>query len=124
MTTPAGWYDDGSGTQRYWDGIQWTTETRVQPPPPYVPPSPPGRQEVVWPVLLLRRPWFTAAGVAAIIVVVVVVVLVVSVGSNSSSDSYSKNELLNAYDSCFNQWEIATSNGTLPPLDPSVGPTS
>ncbi|MFF2371620.1 DUF2510 domain-containing protein [Agromyces sp. NPDC058110] len=22
--TPAGWYDDGSGCQRYWDGQQWT----------------------------------------------------------------------------------------------------
>ena len=24
MTTPAGWYDDGSGRQRWWDGDQWT----------------------------------------------------------------------------------------------------
>nr|WP_201470223.1 DUF2510 domain-containing protein [Microbacterium hydrocarbonoxydans] len=24
MTTPAGWYDDGSGRQRWWDGEQWT----------------------------------------------------------------------------------------------------
>lgn len=24
MSTPAGWYDDGSGTQRWWDGQQWT----------------------------------------------------------------------------------------------------
>lgn len=24
MTTPAGWYDDGTGKQRYWDGNQWT----------------------------------------------------------------------------------------------------
>ncbi|MEU4017214.1 DUF2510 domain-containing protein [Microbacterium sp. NPDC028030] len=23
-TTPAGWYDDGSGRQRWWDGQQWT----------------------------------------------------------------------------------------------------
>lgn len=28
----AGWYDDGSGTTRWWDGTRWT-ET-VQPPPP------------------------------------------------------------------------------------------
>ncbi len=24
METPAGWYDDGSGRQRWWDGQQWT----------------------------------------------------------------------------------------------------
>lgn len=24
MSTPAGWYDDGSGRQRWWDGGQWT----------------------------------------------------------------------------------------------------
>ncbi len=24
MTTPAGWYDDGSGRQRWWDGQEWT----------------------------------------------------------------------------------------------------
>ena len=24
MTTPAGWYDDGRGAMRWWDGTQWT----------------------------------------------------------------------------------------------------
>lgn len=23
-TTPAGWYDDGAGALRYWDGVAWT----------------------------------------------------------------------------------------------------
>ncbi|MGB3376178.1 MAG: DUF2510 domain-containing protein [Microbacterium sp.] len=31
MSTPAGWYDDGSGRQRWWDGTQWTEH--------YAPPS-------------------------------------------------------------------------------------
>lgn len=26
MSTPAGWYDDGSGRQRWWDGQQWTDQ--------------------------------------------------------------------------------------------------
>lgn len=30
--TMAGWYDDGSGTTRWWDGSRWTDQT--QPPPP------------------------------------------------------------------------------------------
>lgn len=24
MTVPAGWYDDGSGRRRWWDGVEWT----------------------------------------------------------------------------------------------------
>lgn len=33
--TQAGWYDDGSGTMRWWDGQAWTEN--VQPPPPQEP---------------------------------------------------------------------------------------
>jgi hypothetical protein len=28
--TQAGWYDDGAGNQRWWDGEKWTDN--VQPP--------------------------------------------------------------------------------------------
>ena len=31
MTTPAGWYDDGSGRQRWWDGQQWTEHVVTAP---------------------------------------------------------------------------------------------
>jgi hypothetical protein len=125
MTTPAGWYDDGSGTQRYWNGIEWTAETSVKAPPPYAAPSTPEQDgAAVLPValvgLLLKRPWLTAAGAATVACAVVILVAVAA----RSSYPYSKNELLNAYDSCFSQWEVATSNGTLPPLDPNVGPTA
>jgi len=30
---PAGWYDDGRGEQRYWDGTQWTEHTAPLAPP-------------------------------------------------------------------------------------------
>ena len=33
--TQAGWYDDGSGTMRWWDGQNWTDT--VQPPAPQEP---------------------------------------------------------------------------------------
>ena len=31
MTTPAGWYDDGSGRLRWWDGQQWTEHFAPEP---------------------------------------------------------------------------------------------
>ena len=30
---PAGWYDDGRGERRYWDGTQWTEHTAPHAPP-------------------------------------------------------------------------------------------
>jgi hypothetical protein len=47
--TPAGWYDDSTGTntQRYWDGTQWTDQNQPTPgtttltaPPPATPAAP------------------------------------------------------------------------------------
>lgn len=32
MSTPAGWYDDGSGRQRWWDGQLWTDHYADQQP--------------------------------------------------------------------------------------------
>lgn len=38
MTIPAGWYDDGSGAQRWWDGSAWTEHTvTAQPAEPTEP---------------------------------------------------------------------------------------
>lgn len=35
MTNPApGWYDDGAGRQRWWDGHAWTEHFAEPPPPP------------------------------------------------------------------------------------------
>lgn len=31
-TTPAGWYDDGQGNQRWWDGEKWTDEYQQNTP--------------------------------------------------------------------------------------------
>lgn len=37
---PAGWYDDGQGGQRWWDGTQWTEHTQPGPAAPAAPESP------------------------------------------------------------------------------------
>ena len=31
---PPGWYPDGSGATRYWDGTQWTQQTQAGMPVP------------------------------------------------------------------------------------------
>lgn len=36
-TTPAGWYDDGSGRQRYWDGAAWQMYAPTGPAAPAAP---------------------------------------------------------------------------------------
>lgn len=33
-TTPPGWYDDGSGRRRWWDGVQWTDHFEPTPAAP------------------------------------------------------------------------------------------
>ena len=43
-TTPPGWYDDGHGALRWWDGAQWTEHVsdqgRVTSDPPIAGPAP------------------------------------------------------------------------------------
>ncbi len=36
-STPPGWYDDGQGAQRWWDGTQWTEHTQPAPGAPETP---------------------------------------------------------------------------------------
>lgn len=40
MTTPADWYDDGSGQMRYWDGERWTEHVAPITPPQAIAPAP------------------------------------------------------------------------------------
>lgn len=76
----AGWYDDGSGTTRWWDGQTWTD--KVQPPPPSASgfggmisrieadavaggrprPAPAGMSYVVLQVILKEKVWGTGSG--------------------------------------------------------------
>ncbi|MGN7965467.1 DUF2510 domain-containing protein [Microbacterium sp. 22179] len=40
MSTPAGWYDDGSGQKRWWDGSGWTAHVAASAAPAIVSPEP------------------------------------------------------------------------------------
>jgi hypothetical protein len=52
---PAGWYPDGQGATRYWDGSQWTQHTAPQP----------GGAPAARPAGVTRSPLFVAAMAAA-----------------------------------------------------------
>lgn len=76
----AGWYDDGTGTMRWWDGAVWTDT--VQPPAPPAPgiggmisraqadavsgaqprPAPAGMSYVVLQVVLKEKFWGSGSG--------------------------------------------------------------
>lgn len=59
MSMPAGWYDDGSGRQRWWDGARWTDD--FAPAPGAAPMTAPAAARRVPPVL-----GFVGLGLAAV----------------------------------------------------------
>lgn len=78
--TQAGWYDDGSGTSRWWDGQNWTAQVQPEAAPSAglggvisrieaesaaggVPrPAPKGMSYVVLQVILKEKLWGTGSG--------------------------------------------------------------
>ncbi len=78
--TQAGWYDDGPGTQRWWDGQNWTDQVKPPEPPAggisgmiehiekeavsgaQVRPAANGMSYVVLQVILKEKFWGTGSG--------------------------------------------------------------
>ncbi|WP_309632400.1 DUF2510 domain-containing protein [Nocardioides zeae] len=103
MSTPPGWYDDGSGTQRWWNGTTWGE----QPPPPAFPAGglpgqpgfpgappgqpTPGQPTPGQPTPGPKRTGLVVALVVALVAVValVVVVLVLTLGGDDDRDDSS-----------------------------------
>jgi hypothetical protein len=89
---PAGWYDDGSGSLRYWDGTFWTEYTAARYSPP-APASGPAKKAGRW-------LWLTIGGVAAVLAALTVVVIVGLSGSHDDDVEFAKGAV-KKYDSAW-----------------------
>ena len=77
MTTPAGWYPDNNtpGSERYWDGRQWTDQSRPATPAAPAGPPPPGPGS--WPPPPAKSgSWFgrhkMLTGIGAVVIIAII----------------------------------------------------
>ncbi|WP_337004255.1 MULTISPECIES: DUF2510 domain-containing protein [unclassified Microbacterium] len=60
MSAPAGWYDDGAGVPRWWDGYRWVEASAAYAAPGQPAPVPPGTSaNTVWVWLMVLLPLVT-----------------------------------------------------------------
>ena len=81
---PAGWYNDGNGAQRYWDGAAWTEHVApavLAPPLASAVPAATGHHGTGANAVRRRRlwPWITAAAVVVVVALAVVTVVIVHI---------------------------------------------
>lgn len=87
--TPPGWYPDGQGAIRWWDGQAWTDQTQpVAPPAP--PPPMPAPATVAPPADAAKKQPSKAVGCLVLIVLVIAVGALI--GALSGGDSGSKKD--------------------------------
>ena len=67
-TTPPGWYDDGLGTVRWWDGVQWTSHVAA----PAGGPAPDSGAGASQPEQRRSRMWMLWVGLGTALVAVIV----------------------------------------------------
>lgn len=89
MTTPAGWYPDTAapGNERFWDGAQWTEQTRPVAPPTSTLPPPHEQPTAILTAQPTNKNWFLRHKVLTGIGAFFLIVGIASVaGAGSNAD--------------------------------------
>lgn len=138
MTTPAGWYDDGSGRQRYWDGAGWTEHfapAAPSPPAPAAPSSPtapqPGAEAFAAapfqdpaasaPRKKSRVGLYIGLGIGALLILIIGAVVAVVMGMKNllggPTDAF--NELADAWQAkdCSSEYAVSIDSSTTTTVD-------
>jgi hypothetical protein len=85
---PAGWYDDGSGRQRYWDGVGWTDQ--YADAQPGIPAAPPPAANAVEQKKSRKGLWITIAVVGGVLLLLLLAgIVAAAVGlMNRAADDF------------------------------------
>lgn len=85
MSTAPGWYDDGSGRQRYWDGEEWTAHFADSYAADAVAPGRSHRLRALWSAWNSRERWVAIGSAAGTVIGILGLVLPLAVADRAAS---------------------------------------
>lgn len=138
-STPPGWYDDGHGALRWWDGAQWTEHTHLPEQPAVPEPEPtayeqPATQSDVPPsgeTPKKSKLWILFVALGAVVIGLIILAAVFiprfvadlldpaggpsGAGTSQDADARAAEDVVDAYDDAWDDIDCAAYQSTLTP---------